>query len=78
MEMKLRPDGITPLTWVSHRNTIASKTHTLHRGLKFERDHELWLYLSPGDCISVYAATRYAAWECMGTMGELVFEEQGR
>lgn len=76
LETKLRLDGSSALTWISHRNNIASRSYTLHHGQKISRDHELWSYLSPGDCISVYAASRYSGWECSAKMGELIFEEQ--
>jgi len=73
-KVKTRPNG-TPLAWLSHHNRNGLDIE-YRIGIDFGPDHEIWQYLSEGDCISVYAVTRYAGLACDGKIGALQFEEK--
>jgi hypothetical protein len=55
--IKYRADG-EALTWISHNNSGGEREATRYDGLVYGSRHELWSYLSPGDCIAVLACCK--------------------
>ena len=62
-------------TWVSHRNSLYQRAFHSYDGDIFGCGHEIWSYLSPGDCIVVLACCQFGAWSCKGKGAALTFWE---
>jgi hypothetical protein len=64
-----------PLSWLSHRNEEYRREVRIYDGRVFGSDHELWSFLSPGDCIVVLAFCQFPGWSCKGGEALLRFWE---
>ncbi|KAG9127484.1 hypothetical protein FRC07_013162 [Ceratobasidium sp. 392] len=60
-----------PMSWVSHRNRMASPQSEYHRGQFFGASHEMLSVLQAGDCLEITANARFLGWKNYADQGKL-------
>ncbi|TFK32671.1 acyl transferase/acyl hydrolase/lysophospholipase [Crucibulum laeve] len=66
-------DGVK-LVWKSHPNRFLSNSYDWSNGMIFDKKHEIFGLLSPGNVIGIRLCARFPGWEIMAKSGYLVVE----